>query len=178
MLKSFKRSWASIGMIPVFLVMALYSNAQGPLSQFQNYVPITDNLHTCGQVTEETVVRLKEEGVQTLVSLNAESEKETDRLRKGTEALGITFVHIPVSWDNPSIQSLEDFFDAMNTNKHTEVLVHCQLNWRASAFVYLYRTLELKESEETAKKALNEIWNPEKYSIWKAFFRKAAIHFE
>jgi uncharacterized protein (TIGR01244 family) len=166
-------------MIPVILlVMALYTNAQSPLSEFQNYVPITDNLHTCGQVTEETVSKLKEEGVQTLISLNAESEEETDRLRKGTEALGITFVHIPVSWDNPSIESLEYFFDAMNANKQTEVLVHCQLNWRASAFVYLYRTLELKEPEETAKKALNEIWNPEKYRAWKAFFRKAENHFE
>ena len=169
---------------PVFLTFLLLSlclsqsvYGQKSIKRIKNYVPISEKLHTCGQITGESLGALEAEGVEAIISVNAEEFGAIESLKRQAQAKGIKFVNVPVSWDNPTISSLEDFFDAMDQNKGAEVLVHCQLNWRASAFVYLYRTLRLKESKKEAEKALKKIWNPEKYPAWDAFLKQAEKHF-
>ena len=48
-----------------------------------------------------------------------------------------------------------------------KVLVHCQLNYRASAFAYLYQVTEQKVDKEAALKQLKSLWEPE--GIWTEF---------
>jgi hypothetical protein len=40
------------------------------------------------------------------------------------------------------------------------VLVHCQLNMRASAFTFLYRVIDEHVPPEEAMKALRAVWIP------------------
>ncbi len=161
----------------ILLCIATSSYGQKSIRRLKNYVPISEKLHTCGQITGDALDVLKEEGVKAIISVNAEDFGAIESLKRQARGQGISFVNVPVSWDEPTIESLEDFFEAMDKYKEVEILVHCQLNWRASAFVYLYRTIRLKEPKKEASKALKKIWNPEKYEAWDAFFEKAEKHF-
>ena len=86
---------------------------------------------------------------------------------------GMTYIHIPVSWQQPSPRDLRLFFDVMNANEDRSVFVHCFANMRVSAFVYLYRTLELGEAEDAARADLAEIWDPASQPQWASFIDEA-----
>lgn len=79
------------------------------------------------------------------------------------------YIHIPVEWDGPTRQNLDDFMNAMDAHRDEHVLVHCQANFRATGFVTLYRVLRLGWKKEDAFQDLQKIWNPEKFPIWQKF---------
>ena len=58
------------------------------------------------------------------------------------------------------------FFDVMRANRDRKVFVHCFANMRASAFVYLYRTLEEGVPEPEARATMNEVWDPDEVQQW------------
>jgi hypothetical protein len=55
----------------------------------------------------------------------------------------------------------------MDSLRGGKVWVHCVLNMRASAFVYLYRLINLGVPEEEAIAPMNEVWEPDE--IWREF---------
>lgn len=175
--KSFERFSKRALLLGLILPLCVSAYGQNSIRKLKNYVPISEKLHTCGQITGESLDVLKKEGVKAIISVNAEEFGAIENLKRQAQGQGISFVNVPVSWEKPTIASLEDFFEAMDKYKEVELLVHCQLNWRASAFVYLYRTIRLKEPKKEAAKALKKIWNPEKYEAWDAFFKRAEKHF-
>jgi protein tyrosine phosphatase (PTP) superfamily phosphohydrolase (DUF442 family) len=79
------------------------------------------------------------------------------------------YIHIPVDWNNPIRQNLDDFFHAMDEHKDEKVLVHCQANYRASSFVMLYRVLRLNWKKEDAIPVMEKMWNPEDFPVWQKF---------
>jgi protein tyrosine phosphatase (PTP) superfamily phosphohydrolase (DUF442 family) len=89
---------------------------------------------------------------------------------------GMTYVNIPVSWPEPSLEHLQQFFEVMRANQDRKVFVHCFANMRVSAFTYLYRTLELKDADAAARSDLLKIWDPftnEQFPQWRAFLESA-----
>jgi hypothetical protein len=42
-----------------------------------------------------------------------------------------------------------------------KVLVHCQVNMRASSMVFLYRVIVAKESPDIAYESVTPVWSPE-----------------
>jgi uncharacterized protein YktB (UPF0637 family) len=48
-----------------------------------------------------------------------------------------------------------------------KTLVHCQVNYRASAFVFLYRVLFDDVPMDQAKEAMESVWVPN--DTWRAF---------
>ena len=85
------------------------------------------------------------------------------------ESLGMKYIQIPVDWNHPIRQNLDDFFQAMDDHKDQKVLVHCQANYRASSFIMLYRVLRLGWKEEDAVQIMEKIWNPEDFPVWQKF---------
>jgi hypothetical protein len=53
--------------------------------------------------------------------------------------LGITYLHIPVDFQNPTDQDFDPFCAAMEQLKEVLVHVHCIAHYRVSAFFYRYR---------------------------------------
>ena len=49
---------------------------------------------------------------------------------------------------------------AVPVDLHAEVLVHCQINLRASSFTFLYRVLSLGEPPRVAYEAPSSVWVP------------------
>jgi ribosomal protein L11 methyltransferase len=77
---------------------------------------------------------------------------------------GLNYTAIPVPFDAPTPQHARAFLDRMRALEGRKVLVHCALNLRASAFVFLHRVLNLGDSVETARQELNAIWQPD--PVW------------
>jgi len=63
--------------------------------------------------------------------------------------------------------------DVMKANEDRSVFVHCFANMRASAFVYLYRTLRLGELDEVARADMAKIWDPASQTQWQMFIEDA-----
>ena len=83
--------------------------------------------------------------------------------------LGVEYLSIRVDWENPTAQDLSQFLDAMDLHKGQRVHVHCQANFRATAFVALYRTLRQGWKWERANETVRKIWNPAEYPVWQKF---------
>lgn len=138
------------------------------LQAIRNYLEISPTLGTAGQPTPEQFKAIADAGYTVVINLAlSTSDHALANEAELVKSLGMTHFHIPVVWEAPSQGDLAIFFKVMEKNRHLKVFVHCALNMRVSAFVYLYRVLYLKESEPTAYADLHRIWQPN--ATWQAF---------
>jgi protein tyrosine phosphatase (PTP) superfamily phosphohydrolase (DUF442 family) len=79
----------------------------------------------------------------------------------------IIYVHIPVKWEAPTGKDLDDFFGIMKANESKKVFVHCALNMRVSAFIYLFRVICQGVTPADAQEQLHQIWEPD--GVWRDF---------
>lgn len=120
--------------------------------------------------TAEQMKSVADAGVKVVINLALKtSQGALENEDALVESLGMKYIHIPVEWNNPTQQDLEDFFGAMNEHRDEHVLVHCQANYRVSAFIMLYRVLHLGWKKEDAIPIMAKIWNPEDFPVWQKF---------
>ncbi len=139
-----------------------------------NFTPLTETLSTCGQPTEAQFAEIAREGIQVIINLAVNTSTSALQDEAGiVKALGLEYLHIPVIWDEPKLADLEKFFAALETHRGKHILIHCALNYRASAFTALWRTLKLGWEVERAFAVQRSIWSLDEYPVWKAFVEKA-----
>ncbi|MCB1745609.1 MAG: protein tyrosine phosphatase family protein [Gammaproteobacteria bacterium] len=130
------------------------------LIELLNYYEYSPQLMSAGQPTREQFPAVAAAGVAAVVNLaplgTPGAFAEEGEVVTG---LGMDYAHIPVDWEHPAQTDLADFFRAMRHFAGRRVLVHCNANARASAFVYLWRTLERGEDEAPARATMVEIWD-------------------
>jgi protein tyrosine phosphatase (PTP) superfamily phosphohydrolase (DUF442 family) len=80
---------------------------------------------------------------------------------------GMNYVHIPVSWNRPTQDNLDNFFRIMDAHREQRVFVHCALNRRASSFVFLYRVIRQGIRPDIARVAVDAVWVPNR--TWREF---------
>jgi protein tyrosine phosphatase (PTP) superfamily phosphohydrolase (DUF442 family) len=138
--------------------------------EIRNFLPLSENLFTGGMPRAEELRDAARHGVQVVINLalhdlpNALPEEE-----KLVKSLGMTYINIPVLWNHPTRENLNEFLDAMDAHNKEKVLVHCEANYRATAFPALYRILRLGWKREDALDVMHQIWDEEKYPVWKKF---------
>ena len=137
---------------------------------------ISDRLATAGQPTEEQFEAVKDEGYDTIINLALPTS--TNAIPHEAEIVdrnNMKYVHIPVIWENPTLEDFQKFVSVMQSNSECKVLVHCAMNMRVSAFVYLYRWLCDRVDEKEARQVLDKIWTPNE--VWQAFMEKVQEHY-
>src|SRR6476469_8173006 len=77
---------------------------------------------------------------------------------------GMTYIHIPVNFENPSPADFARFASVMDMLGTERVYVHCAANMRVSAFLFLYRLSRGTKSRAEAESDLRRIWNPS--GVW------------
>jgi len=82
---------------------------------------------------------------------------------------GIEYINIPVIWRAPESEKLVQFMDEMDAQAGKKIHVHCEANYRASAFIMMYRVLRLGWKKEDAIPSMEKMWNPEDFPIWQKF---------
>ena len=161
--------------VPLVAAAAPQAAAQSDagLADARAYLRISEQLGTAGQITYEEIEAVKDAGFDVVINL-APADEERNRLEGYlVTQQGMTYIQIPVSWQEPSQRDLQLFFDVMKANEDRSVFVHCFANMRVSAFVYLYRTLEVGEPEDPARADLAKIWDPATQPQWVAFIDEA-----
>lgn len=142
--------------------------------EIRNFLPLSENLFTGGMPKAEQLRDAAEQGVQVVINLalhdiqNALPEEE-----ELVRSLGMTYINIPVIWNHPTQENLNEFLEAMDAHREEKVLVHCEANYRATAFPALYRILRLGWKREDALEVMHQIWNEEKYPVWKNFIEES-----
>jgi protein tyrosine phosphatase (PTP) superfamily phosphohydrolase (DUF442 family) len=127
-----------------------------------NPVEVSASLITSGQPTPKALAGLGALGVQAVVYLAPSSvpdavKNEPDLLARQ----GIEFVHIPIPFDAPAEAHVIAVSRALERLNDKRVLVHCQVNLRASTMVFLHRVLTLKEEPSRAYESVTRVWSPE-----------------
>lgn len=136
------------------------------MENIYNFVQVAE-IGTSGQPTQSQFSTLQDSGYQTIINLALKtSTNALENEKEIVEALGMNYIHIPVKWEHPKIEDLEDFFEAMS-QEYKPIFVHCAANMRVSAFMYLYNRLQKQMSEEEAKAYLTQVWTPNK--TWQDF---------
>ena len=131
-----------------------------------NVVPIDDHLVTSGQPTRESLAQLGAEGFQAVVYLAPSSVEdaiadEADILR----GQGIEFVHVPIVFRAPNAAEIDQVAAALDRLAGKKVLVHCQINMRASTVTFLCRAGYRGEDPAKAFESVTQVWVPE--GAWK-----------
>lgn len=136
-----------------------------------NFSRISASLACCGQPTREQWDWIAAQGYQVVINLAMDSSPNAlpDEAELAA-AHGIGYIHIPVVWGAPDAADLARFFEVMQASHGKAVLVHCALNYRASAFVYLWRVLRCAEPRTTARLDLLAVWQPDE--TWQAFIER------
>ena len=86
------------------------------------------------------------------------------------DALGMTYVHIPVDFKNPTERDFDAFCTALKEASDGPVHVHCIANYRVSAFFYRYRRTVLGMDAARARADLGQVWQPD--PVWRAFINR------
>jgi protein tyrosine phosphatase (PTP) superfamily phosphohydrolase (DUF442 family) len=84
--------------------------------------------------------------------------------------LGMTYVHIPVDFQNPTEQDFQQFCTVMEQFKDVPVHVHCIANYRVSAFFYRYHRDVLGMDDAKARADMEAVWHPE--GVWADFVKR------
>ncbi|PIG93857.1 protein tyrosine phosphatase family protein [Gloeocapsopsis sp. IPPAS B-1203] len=147
------------------------------LEDIYNFLPLSDSIATAGQPTTQQFSDIKAAGYDVVINLALPtSTNAITNEQQIVENLGIKYVHIPVIWEKPTLEDIERFFAVMEENADKNVFVHCAMNMRVSAFVYLYRIIHEQTNIEEAKKSLYQIWQPNE--TWQQFIEKVIAYYQ
>ena len=155
--------------------------AAEPTIQAPNVVPVSARIVTSGQPNAIALAGLAVQGFAAVIYLAPPTVPdavpgEADIVR----AQGLEFINIPIKFGDPTEADFQAFVAAMERLGERKVLVHCQVNMRASSMTFLYRVIIGREKPEQAYESVARVWSPK--GPWKrliaAQLKKAGIAFE
>ncbi len=138
------------------------------INEILNFYQITDTIGTGGQPTPDQFTSIRDAGFTSVINL-AMPDSPNALVNEGeiVTKLGMTYIHIPVPWQSPSIQDLERFLGFMEILQKQKIFVHCAANYRASAFTNRHLRLNQNLPEEKATSPILKQWLPEMDEKWK-----------
>ena len=138
-----------------------------------NWQRLDNRITTSGQPTENELADIHALGVRPIVNLGLHThEKALPDEAASVSRLGMTYIHIPVDFQNPTDDDFDQFCTVMEQLKEVPLHVHCIANYRVSAFFYRYRRDVLGMAEAKARADMEQIWHPK--GIWATFIRRSA----
>ena len=140
------------------------------LAEITNYFQMTELVATSGQPSKEQFGDIAEAGFDAVVNL-AMTTGDNALLDEGSivAGLGMTYIHIPVPWEAPTRDHLNQYLSVMKALEPRRVWVHCVVNARVSAFNYHYLKNRLELTEASCRSPLLEQWEPQMEEQWKSF---------
>ncbi len=148
---------------PLFgLVIACSVGASDVQIDAPNVVVISANVITSGQPTAGALEKLASQGFGAVIYLAPPSVP--DAVPGEAEIVtkqGMVFINIPIAFSHPTDADFQAFSAAMSSLKDRKVLVHCQVNLRASSMTFLYRAIVAHESAEQAYESVAKVWSPD-----------------
>jgi protein tyrosine phosphatase (PTP) superfamily phosphohydrolase (DUF442 family) len=155
------RRIAAVATLMLGIAVPVDLHAEATRLAAPNVVEISDRLVTSGQPSASALSSLKALGFDAVIYLApatvSDAVRDEQRIVTGQ---GLVFINLPVQFDNPSAGDYETFAALLKSLGTRKVLVHCQINLRASSFTFLYRVLSLGDPPRVAYEALSSVWVP------------------
>ena len=144
------------------------------MNDIYNFLLYHDKLSSSGMLRAEQMKSVAEAGVQLVINLAPHDvQNAIPNETELVESLGMQYINIPVNWGTPTKDGLNIFMDAIDANQDKKIHVHCEANFRASAFIAMYRILRLGWKPEDAFEVMHTIWDEDAYPVWKMFIEDA-----
>ena len=140
------------------------------MSNILNYIKINELISTSGQPTPEQFKQIAQEGFEVVINLalhNASNAIENEDIV--VTDLNMAYFHIPVNFENPKASDLKLFINTLQALGANKVWVHCALNYRVSAFMYVYHKYVLKTPFDDIDLSMFEQWGPD--SKWQELIK-------
>lgn len=138
------------------------------LENIKNFMSLTSKLSTAGQPSEAQLHEIASAGFEVVINLGLLDPKYCLRNEAALiQSLGLKYHHIPVSFQEPTLENLQHFIYIMGTATNKKVFVHCAANKRVSIFIALYAEAELGWSREKADSIIKQVWQPDE--VWNSF---------
>jgi len=142
------------------------------MSNIYNFQKVSDTLACAGQPREGQLASIAEDGYEVIINLGLADGKYALADEAGSvKALGLSYHHIPVQFDNPQLDELTSFIADMQQYDGKKILVHCAANYRASAFTGLYLFAEGKLNEDEMQEFIEAVWQPD--AVWQQFIEES-----
>jgi len=138
------------------------------LADITNFRQYSATFASSGQPTKEQFSAIAQNGFERIVYIaftnNPNALPDADQVVK---ELGMEYMHIPVTWNNPLPADFYAFADSLRRDTDKKTLLHCQVNARATAFSFLYRVIYEGVDITEAKADMNSVWQPNE--TWRDF---------
>ncbi|MFT7243842.1 MAG: protein tyrosine phosphatase (PTP) superfamily phosphohydrolase (DUF442 family) [Candidatus Azotimanducaceae bacterium] len=140
------------------------------LDDITNYHQMTERVATSGQPTVSQFSAIAAADFTVVINL-AMPDGDHALVDEGSvvSRLGMTYVHIPVPWEAPGLNHLNQFIAVMKATVPARVWVHCVVNARVSAFNYHYLKSCLGLPEAECRSPLLDKWEPQMDAVWQQF---------
>ncbi len=136
-----------------------------------NLVVIDAKLVTSGQPSAEWLNTLKAQGFEAVIYLAPPTVGDAVREEPLIVARqGLIWANLPIQFGSPADGDFDAFAGLLQALRGKKVLVHCQVNMRASTLTFLYRTLVEGADPAQAWEAVAKVWTPD--GPWKALMLK------
>ena len=142
------------------------------LKKIFNYYKVPDLFETSGQPNNKQLISIANGGYEAVINLAPNTTIEGRIINEEgiLKSNNITYIHIPVDFNNPLDEDFNKFVAVLEQNKHKKIWIHCAANMRVSAFVFKYRRDILGLSPKNIEVDLEAIWVPNK--TWSSFLEK------
>jgi len=132
--------------------------AMSELTGIPNFLKLTDQVWTGGQPWPEHFPKLKDAGIKVVINLRPHTEHDGEREAAKVKELGMTYVNIPVAFNEPDELDADDFLRITDEQlKNGPVFIHCAVGTRVGAFWMIRRVLRDSWEFDKALEEANRI---------------------
>ena len=131
------------------------------MNKILNYVKINELISSSGQPKVEELELIANEGFEVVINLAVPTTSNAlENEDKIVSSLNMSYIHIPVDFENPKISDLKLFLNILQALGANKVWIHCAKNYRVSAFMYVYHKYILHTPFEQIDLSIFDIWQP------------------
>lgn len=140
------------------------------MEQILNFVFLNEQIATSGQPERDVFPLIKAAGYDLVIYMaTPASTNHIPEEEQIVQGLGMRYVHIPVIWESPQVSQYDELVTLLEHNRGQKIYIHCALNYRVSAFMFLYRVLMLNDDPQQAWWDMLAVWEPLPH--WRAYLR-------
>ena len=140
------------------------------MNKILNHIKINELISTSGQLKIEEFELIANEGFEVVINLAVPTTSNSlENEDKIVSNLNMSYIHIPVSFENPKISDLKLFLNILQSLGANKVWINCAKNYRVSAFIYVYHKYILHTPFEEIDLSIFNIWKPS--LIWQELMK-------
>ena len=131
------------------------------MNKILNFIKINELISTSGQPKIEEFEFIAKEGFEVIINLALNSSSNAiENEDKIVSSLNMSYIHIPVDFENPKLSDLKLFLNILQALGANKVWIHCAKNYRVSAFMYVYHKYILHTPFEQIDLSIFDMWQP------------------